>query len=131
MFRGCAPSNQAPAIYRKSRIYLATCTGISVRARSISSRKRDEWVTTDLTRFHLLKRDQGAEPVVDRLFQVLFAAEIAFGWVRIVSSVRWRRPTSWHFSGPSLKGLAIGSKMTLRLRSFSTCLKKCLTTCRC
>ena len=37
------------------------------------------WREQGLARFHLLERDQGAEPVIHRLFQVLLAAEIAFG----------------------------------------------------
>jgi hypothetical protein len=36
------------------------------------------WRYQALARFHLLERDQGSEPVIHRLFQILLAAEIAF-----------------------------------------------------
>ena len=33
----------------------------------------------EITRFQFLERDQGAKPVIHWLFQVLLAAEMAFG----------------------------------------------------
>ena len=48
------------------------------RNRLSTEQRIDMWREQPLARFHLLIRDQGTETIVYRLFQVLFAAKVAF-----------------------------------------------------